>query len=169
MGAYLSTFAPSIPTWLHGTLMAGNYKTPLIYVNVKAVFTNTVPVDAYRGAGRPEATFQLERIVDKAARELGVDPIELRRKNFIQPDQFPYQTPVAVVYDTGNYTRHAGQAAGNLRPRGLCQARRSVRRKRGKLRGFGLAHYIEACGIAPSNLVGQLGARAGLYESPPCG
>ncbi len=75
MGAYLSTFAPSMPTWLHGTLMAGNYKTPLIYVNVKAVFTNTVPVDAYRGAGRPEATFQLERVVDKAARELGVDPI----------------------------------------------------------------------------------------------
>ena len=103
MGAYLSTFAPSIPTWLHGTLMAGNYKTPLIYVNVKAVFTNTVPVDAYRGAGRPEATFQLERLVDKAARELGVDPVELRRKNFIKPDQFPYQTPVAVVYDTGNY------------------------------------------------------------------
>ena len=81
MGAYLSTFAPSVPTWLHGTLMAGNYKTPLIYVNVKAVFTNTVPVDAYRGAGRPEATFQLERVVDKAAREMGIDPVELRRKN----------------------------------------------------------------------------------------
>lgn len=83
MGAYLSTFAPSVPTWLHGTLMAGNYKTPLVYVNVKAVFTNTVPVDAYRGAGRPEATFQLERVIDKAARELGVDPIKLRRQNFI--------------------------------------------------------------------------------------
>ena len=103
MGAYLSTFAPSVPTWLHGTLMAGNYKTPLIYVNVKAVFTNTVPVDAYRGAGRPEATFQLERLVDKAARQLGVDPVALRRQNFITPDMFPYQTPVAVVYDTGNY------------------------------------------------------------------
>ncbi|MEL7216700.1 MAG: xanthine dehydrogenase family protein molybdopterin-binding subunit, partial [Pseudomonadota bacterium] len=103
MGAYLSTFAPSVPTWLHGTLMAGNYKTPLIYVNVKAVFTNTVPVDAYRGAGRPEATFQLERIVDKAAREMGLDPIEIRRRNFIKPDQFPYATPVAVEYDTGDY------------------------------------------------------------------
>lgn len=101
MGAYLSTFAPSVPTWLHGTLMAGNYKTPLIYVNVKAVFTNTVPVDAYRGAGRPEATFQLERVVDKAARELGVDPIALRRQNFIT--EFPYATPVAVEYDTGDY------------------------------------------------------------------
>ena len=96
MGAYLSTFAPSVPTWLHGTLMAGNYRTPLIYVNVKAVFTNTVPVDAYRGAGRPEATFQLERVIDKAARELGVDPVALRRQNFIT--EFPYATPVAVEY-----------------------------------------------------------------------
>ena len=101
MGAYLSTFAPSVPTWLHGTLMAGNYKTPLIYVNVKAVFTNTVPVDAYRGAGRPEATYQLERLVDKCAHELGVDPIALRRQNFIT--EFPYATPVAVEYDTGDY------------------------------------------------------------------
>ncbi|MEH6832429.1 MAG: xanthine dehydrogenase family protein molybdopterin-binding subunit, partial [Sulfitobacter sp.] len=101
MGAYLSTFAPSVPTWLHGTLMAGNYKTPLIYVNVKAVFTNTVPVDAYRGAGRPEATYQLERLVDKAAHELKVDPIKLRRQNFIM--EFPYATPVAVEYDTGDY------------------------------------------------------------------
>ena len=103
MGAYLSTFAPCIPTYLHGTLMAGNYATPLIYVNVRAVFTNTVPVDAYRGAGRPEATFQIERVIDKAARELGIDPIEIRRRNFVKPDQFPYQTPVAVHYDTGNY------------------------------------------------------------------
>ena len=164
MGAYLSTFAPCIPTYLHGTLMAGPYATPQIYVNVKAVFTNTVPVDAYRGAGRPEATFQLERVIDKAAREMGIDPVEIRRKNFIKPDQFPYQTPVAVLYDTGNYhatldkllelSDHAGFAA-----------RRAESAGRGKLRGWGLSTWIEACGIAPSNLVGQLGARAGLYES----
>lgn len=164
MGAYLSTFAPSIPTWLHGTLMAGNYKTPLVYVNVKAVFTNTVPVDAYRGAGRPEATFQLERVIDKAARELGVSPVELRRKNFIKPDQFPYQTPVAVVYDTGNYDATLDKLL-ELSDYAGFEARAAESKKRGKLRGFGLAHYIEACGIAPSNLVGQLGARAGLYES----
>ncbi len=164
MGAYLSTFAPSIPTWLHGTLMAGNYKTPLIYVNVKAVFTNTVPVDAYRGAGRPEATFQLERLVDKAARELGVSPVELRRQNFIKPDQFPYQTPVAVVYDTGNYDATLNKLLEMTDHAGF-EKRAAESKKRGKLRGFGLAHYIEACGIAPSNLVGQLGARAGLYES----
>jgi carbon-monoxide dehydrogenase large subunit len=164
MGAYLSTFAPSIPTWLHGTLMAGNYKTPLIYVNVKAVFTNTVPVDAYRGAGRPEATYQLERIIDKAARELGVDPVELRRRNFIKPDQFPYQTPVAVVYDTGNYDATMDKLLEIADHAGFAK-RAEDSKKRGKLRGFGIAHYIEACGIAPSNLVGQLGARAGLYES----
>jgi carbon-monoxide dehydrogenase large subunit len=164
MGAYLSTFAPSIPTWLHGTLMAGNYRTPLIYVNVKAVFTNTVPVDAYRGAGRPEATFQIERIVDKAARELGVDPVELRRKNFIKPDQFPYQTPVAVVYDTGNYHATLDKLLEISDHAGFAK-RADESAKCGKLRGFGLSHYIEACGIAPSNLVGQLGARAGLYES----
>ncbi|MEX0350599.1 MAG: xanthine dehydrogenase family protein molybdopterin-binding subunit [Paracoccaceae bacterium] len=164
MGAYLSTFAPSVPTWLHGTLMAGNYTTPLIYVNVKAVFTNTVPVDAYRGAGRPEATFQLERVIDKAARELDIDPVELRRINFIQPDQFPYDTPVAVSYDTGNYQATMDKA---LEISGYAdfEARRAESEARGKLRGIGVAHYIEACGIAPSNLVGQLGARAGLYES----
>ncbi len=164
MGAYLSTFAPSIPTWLHGTLMAGNYRTPLIYVNVKAVFTNTVPVDAYRGAGRPEATFQLERLIDKAARELGVSPVDLRRQNFIRPDQFPYQTPVAVVYDTGNYDATLDKLLEMADYNGF-EKRAAASKAKGKLRGFGLAHYIEACGIAPSNLVGQLGARAGLYES----
>ena len=162
MGAYLSTFAPSVPTWLHGTLMAGNYRTPLVYVNVKAVFTNTVPVDAYRGAGRPEATYQLERVIDKAARELGVDPIKLRRQNFIT--QFPYQTPVAVVYDTGNYVATMDKLEEIADFSGFA-ARRKASEAKGKLRGLGVNCYIEACGIAPSNLVGQLGARAGLYES----
>jgi carbon-monoxide dehydrogenase large subunit len=162
LGAYLSTFAPSVPTWLHGTLMAGNYKTPLIYVNVKGVFTNTVPVDAYRGAGRPEATYQLERVIDKAARELGVDPIALRRQNFIT--QFPYATPVAVEYDTGDYVATMDRLEQMIDRDGFA-ARRAASESRGKLRGLGVNCYIEACGIAPSNLVGQLGARAGLYES----
>ncbi|GAA6187366.1 xanthine dehydrogenase family protein molybdopterin-binding subunit [Litorivita sp. NS0012-18] len=162
MGAYLSTFAPSVPTWLHGTLMAGNYKTPLVYVNVKAVFTNTVPVDAYRGAGRPEATYQLERVVDKAALELGVDPVALRRQNFIT--EFPYATPVAVEYDTGDYHATMDKLTQVADFAGF-EARRAASKAKGKLRGFGVNCYIEACGIAPSNLVGQLGARAGLYES----
>ena len=162
MGAYLSTFSSSVPTWLHGTLMAGNYKTPVIQVNVKAVFTNTVPVDAYRGAGRPEATFQLERVIDKAARELGADPIALRRQNFITV--FPYDTPVALTYDTGNYhgTMDKLEAAADIA--GFA-ARRKESEKNGKLRGLGVNCYIEACGIAPSNIVGMLGARAGLYDA----
>ncbi len=162
MGAYLSTFSSSVPTWLHGTLMAGNYRTPVIQVNVKAVFTNTVPVDAYRGAGRPEATFQLERVIDKAARELGLDPIKLRRQNFVT--EFPYNTPVALTYDTGDYngTMDKLEAAADLA--GFA-ARRAESEKRGKLRGLGVNCYIEACGIAPSNIVGMLGARAGLYDA----
>ncbi|MEM1352354.1 MAG: xanthine dehydrogenase family protein molybdopterin-binding subunit, partial [Pseudomonadota bacterium] len=162
MGAYLSTFSTAIPTYLHGTLLAGNYKTPHVYTNVKAVFTNTVPVDAYRGAGRPEATFQVERVIDKAARELGVDPVELRRQNFIT--EFPYATPVAVEYDTGDYHATMDKVL-ELSDRDGFAARRAESEARGKLRGFGINCFIEACGLAPSNLVGQLGARAGLYES----
>ena len=162
MGAYLSTFAPSVPTWLHGTLMAGNYKTPLIYVNVKAVFTNTVPVDAYRGAGRPEATFQLERVIDMAARERGVDPIALRRQNYVT--EFPYATPVAVEYDTGDYHATMDKLEEIADIAGFA-SRRAASEAKGMLRGLGINSYIEACGIAPSNLVGQLGARAGLYDA----
>ena len=162
MGAYLSTFASSVPTWLHGTLMAGNYKTPAVQVNVKAVFTTTVPVDAYRGAGRPEATFQLERVIDKAARELGADPIALRRQNFIT--EFPYETPVAVAYDTGDYGATMDKMEELMDIPGFA-ARRAESEAKGKLRGLGVNCFIEACGIAPSNLVGQLGARAGLYDA----
>ncbi|MBY8976583.1 xanthine dehydrogenase family protein molybdopterin-binding subunit [Rhodobacteraceae bacterium NNCM2] len=164
MGAYLSTFAPCVPTWLHGTLLAGNYTTPLIFTNVRAIFTNTVPVDAYRGAGRPEATYQLERTIDKAAREMGIDPVELRRRNYIQPDQYPYATPVAVEYDSGNYIQTMDKAL-EIADRAGFEARKAESASRGKLRGMGIASYIEACGIAPSSLVGALGARAGLYEA----
>jgi carbon-monoxide dehydrogenase large subunit len=164
MGAYLSTFATCIPTYLYGTLLAGTYTTPAIYCETKAVFTHTVPVDAYRGAGRPEATYLLERIVDLAADELGMDPAELRRRNFIPANAFPYQTPVALQYDSGDYQttlEMAMKAAGY----GEFEQRRQEASRRGKLRGIGLATYIEACGIAPSAVVGSLGARAGLFES----
>jgi aerobic carbon-monoxide dehydrogenase large subunit len=164
MGAYLSTFAPSIPTYLYGTLLAGTYTTPAIYVETKAVFTHTVPVDAYRGAGRPEATFLLERIVDLAADEIGMDPVELRRRNFIPNDAYPYQTPVALQYDSGDYgaTLELALKAADYQD---FEARRREAMTRGKLRGIGIATYIEACGIAPSAVAGALGARAGLYES----
>jgi aerobic carbon-monoxide dehydrogenase large subunit len=163
MGAYLSTFAPCIPTYLHATLLAGVYTTPAIYAEVKAVFTNTVPVDAYRGAGRPEASYLLERLVDKAAREMKIDRVELRRRNFIPRDGFPYQTPVALQYDSGDYQSTLDLA---LKKAGYAdfEARRAEAKKRGRLRGIGISTYIEACGIAPSAVVGSLGARAGLYE-----
>ncbi|HEY4253040.1 MAG TPA: xanthine dehydrogenase family protein molybdopterin-binding subunit [Roseomonas sp.] len=163
MGAYLSTFAPCVPTYLYATLLAGVYATPVIYAEVKAVFTNTVPVDAYRGAGRPEATYLLERLMDVAARELGIDRVELRRRNFIPADAFPYQTPVALQYDSGDYQSTLEEC---LRTAGWAgfEARRAEAASRGKLRGIGISTYLEACGIAPSAVVGSLGARAGLYE-----
>lgn len=163
MGAYLSTFAPAVPTYLSATLLAGCYTTPAIHGQVKAVFTSTVPVDAYRGAGRPETTYLLERLVDVAAREMGMDRVEIRRKNFIRPDQFPYQTPVALQYDSGDYEATLREALRAARYDSF-ERRRAEAKARGRLRGIGISTYLEACGIAPSKLVGQLGARAGLYE-----
>jgi len=162
MGAYLSTFASCIPTILYATLLAGQYKTPLIYCEVTAVFTNTTPVDAYRGAGRPEATYVVERLVETAAREMKMDPVEIRRRNFIR--EFPYQTPVALCYDTGNYEATL-DAVLKLADVSGYQRRKEESLKKGKLRGIGYACYIEACGIAPSNVAGSLGARAGLFEA----
>jgi carbon-monoxide dehydrogenase large subunit len=163
MGAYLSTFAPAVPTYLYATLLAGVYTTPLIYCEVKAVFTNTVPVDAYRGAGRPEASFLLERLVDTICHDTGHDRIAIRKKNFIPVDAFPYQTPVALQYDSGNYFATLDVALKNADWAGF-PARRAAAAAKGKLRGIGLSTYLEACGIAPSKVVGSLGARAGLYE-----
>ena len=164
MGAYLSTFASSVPTYLYATLLAGVYKTPVIYANVKAIFTNTVPVDAYRGAGRPEASYLLERIVDKAARETGLDQVDIRTKNMIAPDEFPYQTPVALAYDSGDYQATLASAMKLANVDGFSE-RRKLSESHGKKRGLGYSTYIEACGIAPSAVAGALGARAGLYES----
>ncbi len=164
MGAYLSTFASSVPTYLYGTLLAGQYRTPAIYVEVDSVFTNTAPVDAYRGAGRPEATYLLERIVTKAAVELGRDPADLRRQNFIGKDQFPYETPVALTYDIGDYEASLDKALDLADYAGF-GARKEAAAAKGKLRGIGLSCYIEACGLAPSQVAGALGAGVGLWES----
>jgi carbon-monoxide dehydrogenase large subunit len=163
LGAYLSTFGSAVPTYLYGTLLAGTYTTPAVYVEVKSVFTNTVPVDAYRGAGRPEACYVVERLVDAAAREMNIDPVELRRRNFIPKDAYPYQTPVALTYDSGDYFTTLDMALKASDYAGFAK-RRDEAAKRGKLRGIGIATYIEACGIAPSAVAGALGARAGLYE-----
>jgi carbon-monoxide dehydrogenase large subunit len=162
MGAYLSTFASSVPTILYATLLAGQYKTPAIWCEVKAVFTNTAPVDAYRGAGRPEATYVVERLVETAARDMGMDPIAIRRQNFITT--FPYATPVGLTYDTGNYEAHTAKAMDLADVAGY-PARKAASKAKGKLRGIGYSNYIEACGLAPSNIAGALGARAGLFEA----
>jgi aerobic carbon-monoxide dehydrogenase large subunit len=162
LGAYLSTFASCVPTILYATLLAGQYTTPVIYCKVTSVFTNTVPVDAYRGAGRPEATYVVERLVETAAREMKMDPAEIRRRNFIR--SFPYQTPVALQYDTGDYEATLDAAMKMADVAGFA-SRKAESLKKGKLRGLGYACYIEACGIAPSNIAGALGARAGLFEA----
>ena len=164
LGAYLSTFGSSVPTYLYATLLAGVYTTPAIYAEVQTVFTNTVPVDAYRGAGRPECTYLLERLVTKAAREMGIDPVELRQKNMIQPYMYPYQTPVALQYDCGNPPDTFESALKASDYAGF-ETRRAAAEKNGRLRGIGISTYVEACGIAPSAVAGALGARAGLYES----
>ena len=162
MGAYLSTFASCIPTILYATLLAGQYTTPAIWCEVTAAFTNTAPVDAYRGAGRPEATYVVERIVHQAAVEMNLPQDEIRRRNFIR--EFPYQTPVALNYDIGNYDQTL-EAAIEMADVAGFPARKAEAQTRGKLRGLGYASYIEACGLAPSNVAGSLGARAGLFEA----
>src|SRR6202140_1844146 len=162
LGAYMSTFSSSVPTYLYATLLSGQYEIPQIYCEVDAVYTNTVPVDAYRGAGRPEATFVVERLVEVGARELGLDPAELRRKNFIK--SFPHQTPVIMNYDAGDYHASLKKAMEIADTKGFAKRKRESARS-GKLRGIGFSTYIEACGIAPSQAVGSLGAGVGLWGS----
>ncbi len=162
LGAYMSLFSSSVPTYLYATLLSGQYAIPAIHANVRTVYTNTVPVDAYRGAGRPEATYLLERTMEIAARELGVDPAELRRTNFIR--EFPYQTPVIMAYDAGDYEASLNAAMEAADWAGF-PARKAEAESRGMKRGIGMSCYIEACGIAPSAAVGSLGAGVGLWES----
>jgi len=162
MGAYLSTFASSVPTILYATLLSGQYKTPAIYAEVKAVFTNTAPVDAYRGAGRPEATYVVERIVEQAARDMKMDSAAIRRQNFVT--EFPFASPVGLTYDTGNFGALLDRATELADVAGF-PARKAASEARGMKRGMGYSCYIEACGLAPSNIAGALGARAGLFEA----
>ena len=162
LGAYASLFATATPTYLYGTLLSGQYAMPAIYCNVKAVYTNTVPVDAYRGAGRPEATYVVERMMEKAAREMNMDVADLRRKNFIR--EFPYQTEVLLAYDAGDFDAVLDMAQQAANVAGF-QARKAEATSRGKMRGIGYSCFIEACGLAPSAAAGSLGSGVGLWES----
>ncbi len=162
LGAYMSLFSSSVPTYLYATLLSGQYDIANIHCNVRTAYTNTTPVDAYRGAGRPEACYLIERMMETAARDLGIDPAELRRKNFIR--EFPHQTPVIMAYDSGDFEANL-EAAMKAADYAGFEKRRSESASQGKLRGIGMSCYIEACGIAPSAAVGSLGAGVGLWES----
>jgi carbon-monoxide dehydrogenase large subunit len=162
LGAYMSLFSSSIPTYLYATLLSGQYNIPNIHAEVISVYTNTTPVDAYRGAGRPEASYLLERMMETAARQFKVDPAELRKKNFIT--QFPHQTPVIMAYDIGDFHASLDTAMKAIDYAGFPE-RKAKAKSEGKLRGIGVSCYIEACGIAPSKAVGSLGAGVGLWES----
>jgi carbon-monoxide dehydrogenase large subunit len=164
LGAYLSTFAPAVPTYLYATLLHGVYEWPAIHAEVTGVFTNTTPVDAYRGAGRPEACYLLERMIDAAAAAIKMDPAEIRRKNFIPKFDNGYQTKVALSYDSGNYGAAFDKLLGMLDYKKF-RSDQAAARAQGRLMGIGFSTYIEACSIAPSKVVGSLGAQAGLWES----
>ena len=164
MGAYLSTFAPAIPTYLYGLMFVGPYDFPNVRCKVIAPFTNTTPVDAYRGAGRPEATYLIERMVDLFADEIGMDPAEVRRKNFIPPFDDSYEIPLGVMYDSGNYEAALDRALEIIGYENFKEEQAQARSE-GRLVGIGFCSYVEICGGAPSAIAVTLGARAGLWES----
>ena len=162
LGAYARVFGTVTPTYLFGPCATGVYEIPAAYSNVKAVYTNTAPVDAYRGAGRPEATYTIERLVEKAAMELGIDRTELRMRNF--PKTFPFKQTLVHTVDSGDYV--AGlEKAKQMADYNNFESRRKESEAKGKLRGIGVSSYFEACGIAPSAAVMSLGCGVGLWES----
>jgi len=164
VGAYVSTFGAAIPGPIYSALLAGVYRTPAVFVEVSGIFSNTVPTDAYRGAGRPEACYVLERLADKAARELGIDRAEIRRRNLIPVSAMPYKTPVGPTYDCGNFPQILERALA-ISSYADFEARRAAAKKNNRLRGIGIACFVESSGVAPSKLAGMMGARGGFYES----
>jgi carbon-monoxide dehydrogenase large subunit len=164
VGAYVSTVGAAVPTTVYTAVLSGPYRIPAIFAEVRATFTNTVPTDAYRGAGRPEACFVLERLVEEAARQTGIDRVELRRRNFIPVSAMPYSTPVGPTYDTGDFIRLFERALVLGDYAGF-PARRAEAAKRGMIRGFGIAYFVESSGVAPSKYAGMFGARAGFFDS----
>jgi aerobic carbon-monoxide dehydrogenase large subunit len=164
LGAYASTAGPGVPTILHGLMYSGAYTIPNIHGVVYGVYTNTTPVDAYRGAGRPEATYLIERLVDTYARQIGMDPAEVRRKNLIPKEKMPYQVATGIVYDSGDYHTAFDKALGLIDYQGF-RAEQAKARKQGRYLGIGLCTYTEICGLGPSQVAGAVGFGGGLYES----
>ena len=164
VGAYVSTVGAAVPTSVYTGVLSGPYRIPAIFVDVQVLFTNTVPTDAYRGAGRPEACYVLERLVEAAARQLNLDRFELRRRNFIPPEAMPYTTPVGPTYDTGNFPRLFERVMELADYRGF-PARKAAAASKGLIRGFGACYFVESSGVAPSKYAGMFGARAGFFDS----
>src|SRR5262247_3033521 len=164
LGAYVSTFGAAIPSAIYSALFAGGYRTPAIFVEVTGVFTNTTPTDAFRGAGRPEACYVLERLADTAAAKLGLDRAEVRRRNLIPPSAMPYKTPIGPTYDCGDFPKIFARAL-EVADYGHFAKRRAAAARRGRLAGIGMACYVESSGVAPSRFAGALGGRVGFYEA----
>ena len=164
MGSHLSTAAPGIPTILHGLMLSGPYQVPAVKEDVYGVYTNTTPVDAYRGAGRPEATFMLERMLDLLAHKIGVDPAEVRRRNLIPPFDNGHDVVTGLKYDSGNYQAALDKALTHVGYEDLRREQAAAREK-GRYIGIGVSTYVEICGLGPSQVAGAVGFQGGLWES----
>jgi carbon-monoxide dehydrogenase large subunit len=164
MGAYLSTAAPGIPTILHGLMLSGPYGIPAIKEDVYGVYTNATPVEAYRGAGRPEATFMLERMVDRLAHEIGLDPADVRRRNLIPPFRDGHDVVTGLKYDSGDYPAALDKALTHIGYEDL-RRRQAAERAQGRYLGIGVTSYVEICGLGPSQVAGAVGFQGGLWES----
>lgn len=164
VGAYISTVGAAVPTTVYTAVLSGPYKIPAVFAEVDAMFTNTVPTDAYRGAGRPEACFVLERLIEEAAIQTGIDRMELRSKNFIKSSEMPYATPLGPIYDSGDFQRLFDRALVASDFAGF-EKRRAISKENGMIRGFGICYFLESSGVAPSKYAGMFGARAGFFDS----
>ena len=164
MGAYLSTAAPGIPTILHGLMLSGVYDLPALKEEVHGIYTNTTPVEAYRGAGRPEATFIIERMVDKLANALGMDPTEVRLKNMIPRFENGHPVITGLSYDSGDYPGGLKKLLDHVNYKDLRREQEEARKK-GRCVGIGVTSYVEICGLGPSQVAGAIGFQGGLWES----
>ncbi|SFE52792.1 xanthine dehydrogenase family protein molybdopterin-binding subunit [Alteribacillus iranensis] len=164
LGAYLSTMGAGVSTIDFGMMITGTYDIPYAACETTGVYTNTTPTDAYRGAGKPESTYQIERIVDLFAREVGMDPVELRKKNFVKKEAFPYQNAQGLLYDSGDYEKPLNKALETLNYEEL-RKEQERKRKEGKLMGIGFSTYVEMCGFGPSEVVGAVGFQGGTWEN----
>ncbi len=164
VGAYLSTMGPGVSTIDFGLMVTGSYKIPYASCETFGVYTNTTPTDAYRGAGKPEATYQIERAIDLFTKKIGMDPLEIRRKNFVQKEEFPYTNAQGLVYDSGDYEKPLTKALEMIDYKKFRETQKELQ-KQGKLIGIGFSTYVELCGFGPSKVAGAIGFQGGVWEN----